>query len=95
MNVTFTREYFALQILAEHCFQKGLNLSSITSPLVLIRSFKIIIHYGGQAEEYLEPSRKSTTELFAKMVNVLKLLTIFAKIYIVYLRLSSKHAFGK
>ena len=47
-------------------FWKRLILPSITSLLVVIHSSKISMHYGGQTEEYLEPSGTSTMEIFSK-----------------------------
>ena len=45
------------------------------------------------AEVYLEPSRTSTTELFAKIVKGFQLLTIFIKTSILDTRLGFEYAF--
>ena len=40
---------------------------------------KISIHYGGQSQTYLEPSRTTAIELFAKIVNGFKAVSYFLK----------------
>ena len=65
MKLTFTK-VILLQILAKLCSDKGLNLSSITSLLLVNHNSKISIHYGGQAEAYLKPCRKSTIMVFSE-----------------------------